>query len=386
MPNLRQQFLIDPDVIFLNHGSFGATPKPVFDIYQDWQRRLENQPVKFCSLNRDLTDNFAIARAGLSTYLNCHPDDLAYVPNATFGVNVVARSLELQPNDEVLTTNHEYGACANAWRYMSQQQGYSYVEHPIPLQFTTQDDLLETFWAGVTERTKVIYLSHITSATATTFPVAAICARARQHGILTVVDGAHAPGQIPLDLTAIDADFYTGNCHKWLCAPKGAAFLYARRDQQYLIRPLVIGWGWDDEQQTEFGSDFLNYTQFLGTNDLSAYFSVPAAIDFQAQHNWDGVRAECHQLAQHWVHALCDFTGLDPIHPDNEGFYHQLALAPLPHQTDLAAFKARLYDEHRVEMPTTTWQDRQFLRISVQGYNTPADIEASLKAIKTLLS
>ena len=222
----RDEFLLDPDVVFLNHGSFGATPRPVFETYQDWQRRLEWQPVQF--LGTDIAAYLAEARRALGRYLNVAADDLVYVPNATFGVNVVARSLRLEPGDEVLATDHEYGACENAWLFMGRERGFRYVRQPIPLPLSSAADVMEQFWAGVTPRTKVIFLSHITSPTAMRLPVEAICERARAAGILTVIDGAHAPGQIPLDLTTVGADFYAGNCHKWLCAPKGAGFLFAR--------------------------------------------------------------------------------------------------------------------------------------------------------------
>ncbi|HUM71131.1 MAG TPA: aminotransferase class V-fold PLP-dependent enzyme, partial [Chloroflexota bacterium] len=210
--NLKDLFLLDPTVHFLNHGSFGATPSPVFAVYQEWQRRLEWQPVQFIAA--DLGDHLAAARQALGDYVNSQADDLVFVPNATFGVNVVARSLALGAGDEVLATDHEYGACDNIWRFLSQKQGFRYVNQPISLPTGTEEEIVAELWQGVTARTRVIFVSHITSATAVTFPIAAICARARAEGILTVVDGAHAPGQIPLDMAAIGADFYTGNCHK----------------------------------------------------------------------------------------------------------------------------------------------------------------------------
>jgi isopenicillin-N epimerase len=220
MNNLRAFFQLDPDVVFLNHGSFGATPLPVFAVYQEWQRRLERQPVLF--LGRELGDYLQAAREVFGRYVNSSAADLVFVPNATYGVNVVARSLDLGPGDEVLTTNHEYGACNNIWGFLSRKQGFSYVEQPIPLPVKSDEEIVEQFWRGVTPYTKVIFMSHITSPTAVTFPIAAICQRAREAGILTVIDGAHAPGQLPLDMAAIGADFYTGNAHKWLCSPKGA--------------------------------------------------------------------------------------------------------------------------------------------------------------------
>ncbi len=383
MSSLRDLFLLDPTVTFLNHGSFGATPRPVYEVYQEWQRRLEWQPVQF--LGTDIGEYLATARQALGSYLNAHPDDLVYVPNATFGVNVIARSLNLGPEDEVLTTDHEYGACDNTWLFLSGKQGFRYVRQAISLPATTPEVLLEQLWQGVTPHTKVIYLSHITSPTALTFPVAAICARARAEGILTLIDGAHAPGQLPLDMAVIGADFYTGNCHKWLCAPKGAAFLYARREQQHRVEPLVVGWGWGEPRAWTYGSDFLDYNQWLGTNDMAAYLSVAAAIEFQTAYQWDTVRDTCQTLVTQAIHRIGDLTGLPPAYPDDQGFYRQMAIAPLPPVTDLPAFKKRLYQEHRVEIPCVQWQDKQFIRVSIQGYNTQADVDRLLEALHLTL-
>ncbi|MCB8923129.1 MAG: aminotransferase class V-fold PLP-dependent enzyme [Ardenticatenaceae bacterium] len=213
MKDLKPLFLLDPDVHFLNHGSFGAAPRPVMAAYQAWQMRLERQPVHF--LVNELPGLLHAAREALGHYLHAPADDLVYVPNATYGVNVVARSLALQPGDEILTSDHEYGACDNAWALVCRKTGAVYRRQPIPLPAAPPQEMAAQFWQGVTPRTKVIFLSHITSPTALTLPVAEICARARQAGILTLVDGAHAPGQLALDLPALGADFYTGNCHKW---------------------------------------------------------------------------------------------------------------------------------------------------------------------------
>ena len=209
MFNLKQHFLLDPSVTFLNHGSFGATPKPVFEEYQRWQRELENQPVEF--LGRRFTGLMADARAVLGEYLGTHADNLVYTQNVTISMNIVARSLELSAGDEVLTSDHEYGAMDRTWRFLAQQHGFTYINQPVSL--ASKEAFVESFWSGVTERTRVIFLSHITSPTAVIFPVAEIIQRARAAGIITVIDGAHVPGQIPLDLDSLGADFYGGNLH-----------------------------------------------------------------------------------------------------------------------------------------------------------------------------
>jgi isopenicillin-N epimerase len=381
MDHLRQHFLLNPDVVFLNHGSFGATPRPVFAAYQEWQRRLEWQPVDF--LVNQLPDLLAEARVVLGGFVNAAADDVVFVPNATFALNVIARSLALGPGDEVLTTDHEYGACENVWRFLAEKRGFTIHRQALPYPFADDESVLEAFWAGVTPQTKVIFLSHITSATALRLPVAAISRRARERGILTIIDGAHAPGQIPLDMGAIDADFYFGNAHKWLCAPKGAAFLYARPSAQPLLEPLVVGWGWGAERTFSYGSDFLDYQQWLGTNDLAAYLSVPAAIQFQEERGWTAVRARCHQLLRDTLARITDLTGLASPYA-SETQYAQLAVAPLPHLADAAAFKKALLERFTIEIPIITWQDRHFVRISVQGYNTPADLDALVRALTAL--
>ncbi|PJF30040.1 MAG: aminotransferase, partial [Phototrophicales bacterium] len=216
---MRDQFLLASNVIFLNHGSFGACPKPVFDTYQGWQRELEAQPVEFLGRRADkLLDE---AREVLAEYLICHPDDVVYVPNATHGMNMIARSIPLKAGDEILATDHEYGAVDLLWQFISEKTGATYIRHPMPLPMTTPQAFIDQFWSAVTPRTKVISISHLTSPTALIFPIAEIIKRAREAGVYTVIDGAHAPGQLSLNLTELDPDFYTGNCHKWLCAPKG---------------------------------------------------------------------------------------------------------------------------------------------------------------------
>jgi len=380
--SLKDLFLLDPDVIFLNHGSFGATPRPVLECYQSWQLRLEHQPVYF--IDKELPVLFEEARQALGVYLNARADDLVYVPNATFGVNVAARSLSLGPGDEVLITNHEYGACSRVWQFLSQKRGFDIIQQSIPIPIFSPEEAVESFWKGVTERTKVIFISHITSETAQHLPVEAICARAREAGMLTVVDGAHVPGQIPLDLEAIGADFYTGNGHKWLCSPKGSAFLYTRPEMQSLVEPLVVGWGWGEEKEFSFGSDYLDYLQWLGTNDVSAYLAVPTAIQFQSDNAWPSVRKQCHQLLVQAIRGICRLTGESSLYP-NEDAFHQMAIAPLPEQDDLDGLKNRILGEFHIEIPLIEWEDQHFIRVSVQGYNEQADIDALMNALRRLL-
>jgi isopenicillin-N epimerase len=388
----KADFLLDPGIHFLNHGSFGACPRPVFETYQRWQAELERQPVEF--LGRRATDLLAESRGALASYLGVAADDVVYFPNPTTAINMVARivtrlaaednrggsSLRLRPGDEILTTDHEYGAMDRTWRYICDQIGARYVQRPIPLPTTTHADFVEHFWTGVTERTRVIFISHITSPTALIFPVAEICRRARAAGILTIVDGAHAPGQLPLNLVELGADIYTGACHKWLCAPKGAAFLYVRPEVQPWLEPLVVSWGWEGDLPGP--SLFVDWHEWQGTRDLAAFLTVPAAIRFQAEHDWDAVRSRCHALAAETRRRLDALTGLPPICPDT--WFSQLFAARLP-ACDPDTLKARLYDAYRVETPLIRWNGQVFIRVSFQAYNEEADADALVHALAHLL-
>ena len=382
MSSLKEYFLLDPGVVFLNHGSYGATPKPVFEDYQNWQRRLENQPVLF--LGRELPNLMRESRAALGEYLNADPDDLVYIPNATHGVNILAYSLELQPGDEILTTDHEYGACDYAWELNCEKRGATYIHQPIPLPVKSEEEIVEQFWQGATPQTRAIYLSHITSSTALRLPVEAICARARGRGILTIVDAAHSPGQIPVDLPTLGADIVFGNCHKWMLAPKGSAFLYARREVQDLIHPLIVSWGTHPAPEIATGSRFIDILQWTGTKDPTAALAVPRAIQFMQEHGWEDVQRQCHTLLREALERICDLTGLLPVYPLDFDFYSQMGIAPLP-ASDLPLLKSRLYDEFKIEVPLVQWQDRQFVRISIQAYNDQSDVDVLLEALKALL-
>jgi isopenicillin-N epimerase len=314
----------------------------------------------------------------LAEYLGTQRDNLVYVTNATVGVNIVARSLELGPGDDVLATDHEYGACDRTWRFLSQKQGFSYINQSISLPVTSTENFIEQLWRDVTAQTKVIFLSHITSPTAIIFPVAEVCRRAREQGILTVVDGAHAPGQIPLNLEEINADFYSGNLHKWLCSPKGAGFLYARPEVQDVLEPLVVSWGYEAEKPGS--SQFVDYQEWQGTRDVAAFLSVPAAIEFQKKHDWDKVQEACHVLAVEVEARICKLTGLPSLYSD-DAWFAQMISAVLPVGTDIVALKEFLYEESRIEVPLIEWNGKKLIRISIQGYNSREDVDTLMTAL-----
>jgi isopenicillin-N epimerase len=384
---VRDLFLLRPDVVFLNHGSFGACPRPVFEAYQAWQLELERQPVEF--LGRRFAELMRTARQSLAAYVGAAPEDVVFFPNTTTAINVVARSLQLGPGDEVLTTNHEYGAVDRIWRFTCRRQGAGYVVCPLPVPFASAGDIIERLWSAVTPRTRVLSLSHVTANTALILPVAEIVRRAREAGILTVVDGAHAPGQVPLQLEALGADFYVGNCHKWMCAPKGAAFLYARKGAQPLLQPLVVSWGWGPEAEGNWtfiaqDSPLVALHEWQGTRDISAPLSVPAAIDFMRAYDWPRVQAACRGLARDARRRLTELTGLEPLSPDGADWYAQMVSLPLP-PCDAPQLKRRLYDDCNIEIPVFDWHGRQLIRVSIQAYNSEQDVACLIDALRKLL-
>jgi isopenicillin-N epimerase len=380
---MREHFLLDPDTVFLNHGSYGACPREVFAACQGWQLEMERNPVAF--LGRRSAELLGTARAALAGYVGARGEDLVFVPNATTGVNIVARSLQLRPGDEVLGTDHEYGACEAALRFVCDRAGAQYRRVEIPLPYEAAD-LVERMMAAVTPRTKLVYASHLTSVTALVFPVAELCAAARQRGLRTLIDGAHAPGQLPLDLDALGADYYTGNCHKWLCAPKGSAFLHARPERQADIEATVVSWGYLAEGQGGH-TGFDAYTgrttlerrlQWQGTRDLSAFLAVPAAIDFQRRHDWPAQQARCHALAVDAARRLRGRNGLSAVAPDEA--YGQMVTMPVRCDDALALHRG-LYERYRIEIPVTQHAGQSFVRLSVQAYNTEAEVDTLLGAL-----
>lgn len=381
MNQLTAQFLLDPGVVFLNHGSFGACPRPVFEQYQRIQRRLEHQPVLF--LGREILAEMRGARQRLGEFIHCDPLDVVYIPNATFGVNIVARSLKLQADDEVLITDHEYGACENIWDFLSQEEGFSVQRASIPLPLPDPQQIVDRILERTSSRTRVLFISQITSPTAVQMPIAALCRAARSRGILTFIDGAHGPGQLPLDLSDLGADFYTGNCHKWLMAPKGAGFLFVRKEHQDMIKPLVVSWGWGENCPYQSDSKMLGRLEYWGTKDPAAYLSVPRAIDFQIENQWNEVRKNCQNLLGDALSEIRKLTGMPSIYGKTEqSGYTQMAAAELPLAWQPGQLQAWLYDRRRIEIPVIEWNHRWLLRISVQGYNTREDLEELVSALR----
>jgi isopenicillin-N epimerase len=387
--NLARLFLLRDDVVFLNHGSFGACPRPVFEAYQAWQLELERQPVEF--LGRELTARMRVPRVALSAFLGTTPENLVGLVNATEGLNIVAQSLDLKPGDEILTTDHEYSALEKTWAYVARRTGAKVVTIKVPMPLVSEAAFTEAVLAGFTDRTRVLFLSHITSPTALVFPIERPIAEARKRGIFTVIDGAHTPGHIPLDLDALGVDFYSGNCHKWLMTPKGSAFLYVRPELQGMINPLVVSHGWTIDSKEPgakgaFGnSPFIDELEMQGTRDPAAWLTVPAALDFRREHDWASVAADCHTLALETAARLRARTGLAPLSTP-EFCAPQLVAMPVPHIEDPADFQRRLMQRYRIEIPVFNWQDHSIVRLSVQGYNSRQQMDLLLEALTAMLN
>ena len=384
--NLAALFLLRPDVTFLNHGSYGACPRPVFEQYQRWQMQLEAQPVAFLDPARGLSGWRRDARVAMAGELGTSPDNIVGETNATAALNIVAQSLDLKPGDEILTTDHEYAALEKTWAYVARRSGARIVVATVPLPLTTEAQFTDCLLAAITPRTRVIFLSHITSATALVFPIDNIVAEARARDIYTVIDGAHTPGHIALDLDALGADFYAGNCHKWLMAPKGSAFLYVRPELQVMINPLVISHGWTDDavEPGPFGNTaFIDRLEMQGTRDPAAWLAVPAAIAFRAQHGWDHVGQQCRDLVQDTARRVADLTNL-PAFSSPQFCAPQMVSMPVQ-PCDVADLQRQLLVQYGIEIPCFIWAGHHIVRVSAQGYNTQAQMDQLVHALDALL-
>ncbi len=377
MESLKDQFLLRPDIHFLNFGSFGATPKPVFEKYQEWQRVLEAEPVQFIAF--DGYEYLAASRAVLAKFLNCaDKDDLVYVTNPSFAVNMIAKSFPLAAGDEILATDIEYGACDRTWDYYCNKKGATYRRQKINLPITTKEAFIEDFFKGCNEKTKAIFISHITSATGLIFPAEEICAIAKEKGLITIVDGAHVPAHIPLDLSTIQADFYTGACHKWMMAPKGCSFLYAAKSVQHICDPMIVSWGYKAAKPSH--SPFLDYHQMIGTRDFSAFLTVNACIDFMAQHNWKAVSAKCHQMVLDNAPRFFALLKSAPISPLNNEWIGQMISIPIQ-TSDPEKLQRSLFLDYKIEVPIMRQGNDVYLRYSINAFNTIEDLDALYNAL-----
>ena len=372
---------LDSRVVFLNHGSFGACPKAVLDYQRMLREELEREPVRF--LSRELPARLDAARAALGAFVGADPDDLAFVTNATTGVNTVLRSLALTPGDEILVTDHAYNACRNAVNAVAVAQGARVVVAQVPFPLDGEDSVVNAVLAAATPRTRLALLDHVTSPTAIVFPIARLVAALAERGIETLVDGAHAPGMLPLDVRTIGAAYYTGNCHKWMCAPKGAGFLYVRRDRQATVRPLVISHGANSPRadRSRFRLEF----DWTGTHDPTPYLAVGEAIRVVGSAwpgGWPAVMKQNHALALVARRRLCDALGRTAPCPDV--MIGSLAAVQLPDGTD--DLQKHLFDRFAIEVPVIAWPaaPKRWVRVSAHIYNHEQDYDRLAEALGPL--
>ena len=386
---MKEHWVLDPDIIFLNHGSFGAAPRVVLERQNELRLQFEREPVRF--VNRDLESLLDAARAELAEFVGASADDIAFVPNATAGVNAVLRSLDLDEKEELIVTSHEYNASRNALDYVATMTGAKVVPIEIPFPIDGPEVVVERVLAAVTDRTRLLLIDHITSQTALIFPIAQIIRELTARGIDTLVDGAHAPGMLPLNLRELGAAYYTGNLHKWVCAPKGAAFLYVRQNRRYKIRPVSISHG-ANSTRTDRSRFHLEF-DWTGTYDPSTWLSVPAALRFLpslVEGGWPEVQRRNHALVLRARDVLCTRLGIPKPAPDD--MLGSMAAFPIP-DGDASIFgdndplHSALLDQFSIEVPVMPWPapPKRTLRVSAMLYNRLDEYERLADALDALL-
>lgn len=390
----RSQWPLEEGMTFLNHGSFGSCPKPVLAYQQELRDRLERQPVRF--FVQDLESLWDEARTSLAKFLGAIPEGLTFVTNATHGVNTVLRSLHFEKGDELLVTNHEYNACRNALNFVAEKTGATVTVAKIELPIKHPEDVLTSILENVSSKTKLLLIDHVSSPTAVVFPLESIVKEMRSRGVETLVDGAHAPGMLPLDLELLGAEYYTGNCHKWLCAPKGAAFLYVRSDCQPRIRPLAISHGANATRKDR--SPFHLEFSWTGTSDPTACLSVPKALEWVGQQHpegWLGVISRNNRLAltaRSYLSSTLNWPTTAPASMIGSmvSFHMPDAEKAVQPTSPLYAdpLQGKLWGEHRVEVPIIPWPapPKRLMRISAQLYNAPEDYSKLMEALKIVMS
>ena len=372
------EYLLDPHICFLNHGSFGACPIEILDEQQRWRRELEREPVDF--LDRRFPERLDLARARTAEFLGARPDELVFMTNATSAVNAVLRSHPPPQGSEVLTSNHRYDAVGNTLRRAVEASDARLIEANIPFPLCSPDEIVQAFTEAITPRTSMMVIDQITSPTALVFPVQELVELAHSHGCTVLVDGAHAPGQVDLDLTELQPDWWVGNLHKWVCAPKGAAVLWTSSAHQEHMHSTVTSHGYGGGYHAEF--------DWPGTFDPTAILAAVRAMDLHEELGGASFRQANHLLAARGRALLIERLDLDPPHPDDDRLYAAMATLPFPIQDQPAlALRDRLFHEHQIEVPVIHWSERNWMRISAfSAYNTLEDYARLAEAIEVMLS
>jgi isopenicillin-N epimerase len=379
-PNLRSDFLIAADLTFLNHGSFGATPRVVFDEHTRWRERIEADPIEL--LARRGSELIETAKHAIGNWLGMNPRDFGLVTNATEAINSVLRSLRFSPGDELLTTSHVYNAVRQAMKYVADRTGADYREVEIPVPVESPRVVEQAILDALTPRTRLLVIDHVTSPTALVFPIEKILAGCADRGVDVLVDGAHAPGMLELNVTALAPAYYAGNLHKWACAPKGSAFLWCRPDRQSHIHPLVIS--------HHFGQGMSKEFDWQGTRDFAAWFSVPRAIDYMAAIGWEKIISHNHAMAVWTNQLLCSRWNVPSLSPIGGSMLGSMATTPLPPPLDrlsdeqIQTLQRRLHDRERIEVPVLRWAGRTCIRPCCQIYNVAEDFHRLADAIATI--
>jgi isopenicillin-N epimerase len=377
--SIRKEWLLDEDIIFLNHGSFGACPRPVLAVQREWQERMEAEPVRF--MTRELPQHLDAARSELASFVGSRAEDLVFVHNATDGANAVLRSLlpTFKPGDELMTASHAYRAVRQTMVYVAELSGATVVDAAVPFPIADADEVTSAIARAITPRTAFAVIDHITSPTGVIFPIEQIIALFKERGIPVLIDGAHAPGQIELNLDTLGADYYIGNCHKWLFAPKGAALLWVDKKHQAKIHPTVISHYLGGGYQTEFA--------WTGTQDPSAFLSIPAGIEFHRKLAAVGSREYTRNMLLDARREITAALGVPLAAP--EEMLANMCTFLLPQDPDATDERVQrlhdvLFDEYRIEVPAMNANGKLYVRASSQVYNDRSDFDALKTALVKL--
>lgn len=378
---IRHQWLLNTDIKFLNHGSFGATPKAILEVQRHWQDRLESEPIRF--FKRDVPAAIEPIRQRLAKLINAEAEDMVFVENATMGVNSVLRSLipEFGPNDEILTTSHVYGAVRKTLQYVADLSGASVVEARVPFPIDDLQQVVDAISEAISDRTRFAVIDHVTSSTGVVFPIEEIIPLLKERGITVMIDGAHAPGMLEINIESLGADYYTGNCHKWLFAPKGAAFLWTKRPHQPKIHPVVISQPYGEGYQAEFA--------WVGTRDMTAILSIGAGIDFIESYGIEQVRDYNHQLLLEARDVVT--KALDVRYGAPTSMLTSLCTIPLPgnplgSQEYVDQLHDLIFDTYDIEVPTLIVNGETVLRFSTQIYNELPEYERLAEVLQQIFS